>query len=193
MNCVTVRRQLLRQPRSGNGSLELTGDRTRFAAGNIYPSATSVSPADLSTVTGLTFDWRIAAGSTTNYNVDYTPALRLHIFDTGANVRKERIWEGAYNNTYGNTARNTWYTSSALDKFYITGGSENAGMTIAQWASTLDTGSFVSDNAQAQKRSARIRNSTSSLITLPVKNPSAVSWKVDGAFYFARGVAERGQ
>ena len=131
-------------PRNGNGSLELTGDRTRFAAGNIYPSAASVSLADLSTVTGLTFDWRIAAGSTTNYNVDYTPALRLHIFDTGANVRKELIWEGAYNNTYGNTARDTWYTSSVLDKFYITGGSENAGMTIAQWASTLDTGSFVS-------------------------------------------------
>ena len=130
-------------PRNGNGSLELTGTRTRFAAGNIYPGASSISLADLSSVVGLTFDWRIASGSTTNYNVDYTPALRLHIFDTGANLRKELIWEGAYNNTYGNTARDTWYTSSVLDKFYITGGNENDGMTIAQWASTLDTGSFV--------------------------------------------------
>lgn len=130
-------------PRNGNGSLELTGDRTRFASGTIYPNAASASLADLSTVTGLTFDWRIAGNSTNNYNVDYTPALRLHIFDTGANARKELIWEGAYNNTYGNTARDTWYTSSVLDKFYISGGNENEGKTIAQWASTLNTGSFV--------------------------------------------------
>ena len=131
-------------PRSGNGSLEMTGTRTRFATGNIYPAASSTSLADLSSVTGLTFDWRIAANSTNNYNADYTPALRLHIFDTGVGAKKELIWEGAYNNTYGNTARDTWYTSSALDKFYITGGNVNEGMTIAQWASTLDTGSFVS-------------------------------------------------
>ena len=130
-------------PRSGNGSLELTGDRTRFADGTIYPNAASASLADLSTVTGLTFDWRIALDSTNNYNVDYTPALRLHIFDTGANARKELIWEGAYNNTYGNTVRDTWYTSSVLDKFYISGGNENEGKTIAQWASTLNAGSFV--------------------------------------------------
>ncbi len=129
--------------RSGNGSLELTGDRTRFADGTIYPNAASASLANLSTVTGLTFDWRIALDSTNNYNVDYTPALRLHIFDTGANARKELIWEGAYNNTYGNTVRDTWYTSSVLDKFYISGGNENEGKTIAQWASTLNAGSFV--------------------------------------------------
>lgn len=130
-------------PRSGNGSLELTGDRTRFAAGTIYPNAVSVSMADLSSVLGLTFDWRIASDSTNPYNADYTPALRLHIFDAGANARKELIWEGAYNNTYGNTERDTWYTSSVEDKFFITGGSELEGKTIAQWASTLNTGSFV--------------------------------------------------
>ncbi len=130
-------------PRSGNGSLELTGDRTRFADGTIYPNAASASLANLSTVTGLTFDWRIAGDSTNSYNVDYTPALRLHIFDTGANARKELIWEGAYNNTYGNTVRDTWYTSSVLDKFYIGVGNENEGKTIAQWASTLNPGSFV--------------------------------------------------
>ena len=130
-------------PRSGNGSLELTGDRTRFAAGNIYPGASAISLADLSTVLGLTFNWRIAGNSTNPYNPGYTPALRLHIFDAGAGARKELVWEGAYNNTYGATARDTWYTSSVLDKFYMSGKSENEGMTIAQWASSLNSGSFV--------------------------------------------------
>lgn len=131
-------------PRSGNGSLELTGDRTRFALGNMYPISGSVALADLSSVLGLTFDWRIAAGSTNPYSVDYTPALRLHIFDAGADVRKELIWEGAYNGTYGKTDRDTWYSSSSEDKFFITGGSELEGKTISDWARTLNTGSFVS-------------------------------------------------
>ena len=131
-------------PRSGNGSLELTGDRTRFALGNIYPTSGSVALADLSSVLGLTFDWRIAAGSTNPYGVDYTPALRLHIFDAGAEVRKELIWEGAYNGTYGKTDRDTWYSSSSEDKFFITGGSELEGKTISDWARTLNTDSFVS-------------------------------------------------
>ena len=74
-------------------------------------------------------------------DIDYTPALRLLIQD--GDVRKELIWEGAYNGTYGNTARDTWYSSSTSDLFYITGGNVNAGQTIAQWASQL-TGATVS-------------------------------------------------
>ena len=126
--------------RSGNGSLEMTGDRTRTQVGIQYAPFTTNLGA-LADVTGLTFDWRIAGDSTNPYNVDYTPALRLLIQD-GA-TRKELIWEGAYNGTYGNTARDTWYSSSANDLFYITGGSVNAGQTIAQWASQL-TGATVS-------------------------------------------------
>lgn len=120
--------------RSGNGSLELTGDRTRAQLGIQYtPFTTNI--VSLSDVNSLTFDWRIAGDSISGYNVDYTPALRLLIQD-GA-FRKELIWEGAYNGTYGNTARDTWYTSSASDLFYITGGNVNEGRTIADWAGSI--------------------------------------------------------
>ena len=126
--------------RSGNGSLELTGDRTRAQLGIQYaPFRTTI--ASLSDIISLTFDWRIAGDSISGYNADYTPALRLLIQD--GNARKELIWEGAYNGTYGNTMRDTWYTSSADDLFYITGGSVNAGKTIADWAGSL-TGATVS-------------------------------------------------
>ncbi|MBI0477237.1 PEP-CTERM sorting domain-containing protein [Sphingomonas sp. MA1305] len=118
----------------------MTGDRTRTQVGIQYAPFTTNLGA-LANVTGLTFDWRIAGDSTNPYNADYTPALRLLIQD-GA-TRKELIWEGAYNGTYGNTARDTWYSSSVNDLFYITGGSVNAGQTIAQWASQL-TGATVS-------------------------------------------------
>lgn len=126
--------------RSGNGSLEITGDRARVQLGIQYAGARTDLGA-LANVTGLTFDWRIAGSSTTNLSPDYTPALRLLIQD-GAN-RRELIWEGAYNGTYGNTMRDTWYTSSVNDRFYISGGSELAGQTIAAWASQL-TGATVS-------------------------------------------------
>lgn len=120
--------------RSGNGSLELTGDRTRAQIGVQYAFAlTNLGP--LSDVTGLTFDWRIAGDSISGYNPDYTPALRLLI--QNGTVRQELIWEGVYNGTYGNTQRDTWYSSSITDLFYITGGSVNAGRTIADWANFL--------------------------------------------------------
>lgn len=126
--------------RSGNGSLELKGDRTRAQLGIQYnPFRTNLGT--FSDVTGLTFDWRIAGDSISNLNADYTPALRLLIQDSSG-AGKELIWEGAYNGTYGNTARDTWYTSSVNDKFYITGGNVNAGQTIAQWAGQL-TGASV--------------------------------------------------
>lgn len=126
-------------PRSGDGSLEMRGDRTRTQVGIQYAPATNLGA--LADVAGLTFDWRVAADSTNPYNVDYTPALRLLIQD-GA-TRKELIWEGAYNGAYGSTMRDTWYTSSVSDRFYITGGSVNEGQTIATWANLL-TGATVS-------------------------------------------------
>ncbi len=130
--------------RSGNGSLELTGPRTRFAIGNIYSAANDRSLALLSDVTALTFDWRIAGDSSNPYNPDYTPALRLHIWDAGASVRREIIWEGVYNNVYGpQTSPDQWYSSAATDRFYVGAGNENAGVTIAQWANSFAAGSFV--------------------------------------------------
>ncbi len=131
-------------PRSGNGSLELTGPRTRFAIGNIYPNAQTTPLIALDQVTGLTFDWRIAGDSVNPYNPDYTPALRLHIWDAGAGVRREIIWEGAYNGAYGpQTVPDTWYSSTLADSFYVGAGNENNGRTVADWAQRYAAGSFV--------------------------------------------------
>ncbi|RYF06190.1 MAG: hypothetical protein EOO77_27265, partial [Oxalobacteraceae bacterium] len=102
--------------RSGTGSLEIKGDRTRFATGTIYPNAASAQIASLASVTGLTFDWRIAGDSANTLNPDYTPALRLHIWDAGASIRREIIWEGAYNGVYGpQTVPDTWYSTTTAD------------------------------------------------------------------------------
>ena len=128
--------------RSGNGSLELTGDRTRAQLGVQYAGALKTTLGALNDVSSLTFDWRIAGDSVSALSPFLTPALRL-LFNDGAGVRKELIWEGAYNGTYDNTSFDTWYTSGVDDKFYITGGNVNAGQTIAQWASQL-TGATVS-------------------------------------------------
>lgn len=129
--------------RSGTGSLELFGDRARTQLGIQYaPFRTNLG--SLSTAQSLTFDWRIAGDSTNPYNADYTPALRLLFQDAGTNTRRELIWEGAYNNVYGNVNRDQWYTSSASDLFYVTGGSVNEGRTIAAWASIFDPRSTIS-------------------------------------------------
>jgi hypothetical protein len=80
-------------PRSGNGSVELIGDRTRFTNGNYFD--TSGQGLYLaSAVQSLVFDWRVASGSSNPYNPDYTPALRLHIYDPATKMRSEIIWEG---------------------------------------------------------------------------------------------------
>lgn len=140
---------------SGNGSLEMFGDRTRFTMGALYPTSGSDVIASLSDVLSLTFDWMIATDSVSNLNPDYTPALRLNIYDAGSGTRKDLIWEGAYNGIYGpQTNPGTWYTTGANDKFYISGGNENAGMTLAQWASTLAQGSFVAGITVATGSSA---------------------------------------
>jgi hypothetical protein len=103
------------QARSGTGSVEMAGDRTRFnGLGNPFSAASNLGL--LNSVSRLSFDWNIAVGSMTGLNADYTPALRLHIWD-GAQ-RSELIWEGAYNGTYGNTTKGVWYTSGANDKFW---------------------------------------------------------------------------
>ncbi len=134
--------------RSGNGSVELFGDRTRFITGNQFLLASNLAP--LSTVLGLTFDWRIALDSVATLNPDYTPALRLNIWD--GNQRSELIWEGAYNGTYGNTSRDTWYSTTVNDLFYqnisgsgvtLQGGSQ-VNQTVQAWVSTYSPNAYVS-------------------------------------------------
>ena len=127
-------------PHAGNGSLEMTGDRTRFVGlGNFYSSASNLGLLD--SVRALTYDWAIATGSNALLNPDYTPALRLHIFD--GTQRSELIWEGAYNNTYGHTTKGQFYTSGINDNFYrfVSGGPGvtfsdglQVNQSIADWA-----------------------------------------------------------
>lgn len=140
-------------PRSGTGSLELTGDRTRFFYGN--PFSPNSNLGLLSAVESLTFDWQIAPGSTSILHPDATPALRLHIWDGGA--RSELVWEGAYNGTYGSTDQGFWYSTGAGDKFWryesgsgvtLDGGAQ-VNLTIADWISGVSSGltEWYSDDA----------------------------------------------
>ncbi|GGD65401.1 PEP-CTERM sorting domain-containing protein [Lacimicrobium alkaliphilum] len=101
--------------KDGNGSLELFGDRTRFVGlGNFYDPGSNLML--LSDVLDFGFDWMIAGDSVSNLHPDATPALRLHIWD--GSQRSELIWEGAYNNGYGNTDSETWYTTGSDDAFW---------------------------------------------------------------------------
>lgn len=74
------------------------------------------------------YDWRVAPDSSNPYNPDYTPALRLHIYDPVTGKRSELIWEGAYNNVYGNEAKDTWYSTTSSDLFYQN--TSGAGVTL---------------------------------------------------------------
>lgn len=127
-------------PRSGGGSVELFGDRTRFTS----------APADyglLNNVQSLVYDWRIAQNSVAQLNADYTPALRLLVVDSG--VFSELIWEGAYNGTYGSTSKDTWYTTDATDVFWrsvagVPGSTVDAGaqvnLTLQDWEDDANSG-----------------------------------------------------
>lgn len=105
-------------PRSGNGSLEMHGDRTRYVGlGNFYSPSSNIGL--LSSLSGFTFDWMVASdsmGSIAGAAASYSPALRLHIWD--GSQRSELIWENAYN---GNNPAvgGTWYSTGVNDNFYI--------------------------------------------------------------------------
>lgn len=104
-------------PRSGNGSVELTGDRTRFVGlGNFYSPASNLGL--LSSLTDFTFDWMVAVGSAgtgAGAAASYSPALRLHIWD--GTQRSELIWENAYNGSAA-VVQGTWYSSGSGDNFW---------------------------------------------------------------------------
>ena len=122
-------------PRSGSGSVELFGDRTRFVGlGNFYSPASNLGL--LSSLTSFTFDWSVAVGSSQGTTPNYSPALRLYIWD-GAQ-RSELIWENAYNGTIP-VAQGTWHTTSANDNFWrYQAGIGDSGIynrSISQWSS----------------------------------------------------------
>jgi hypothetical protein len=139
---------------AGQGSLELYGDRTRFIKGNPWSSDSGDAFGKLSDLNTFTFDWAIASGSSSNLNPDYTPALRLHIYEPnypdslhlgrGSNI--ELIWEGAYNGVYpSDPSRDTWFTTSSGDDFWRWDGSETTDggvlqtLSLSEWSQGLDT------------------------------------------------------
>jgi hypothetical protein len=152
-------------PDAGNGSLEMTGDRTRFVGlGNFYLPSSNLGLLD--TVRSLTYQWAIAASSQASLHPDYTPALRLHIFD-GAQ-RSELIWEGVYNGTYGNTTKGEFHESGVNDNFYryVTGpgvtmlNGSQVNQSIADWANGT---TWYSDAAYVSAISVGVGSSAGSL------------------------------
>lgn len=94
------------------------------------------------------FDWSVAVGSTNPFHPDYTPALRVHLWNATGTQRSELIWEGAYNGVYGNMTKGVWYTSDASDIFWqwVTGvgATEIYNRTIGDWKSIYGAGTYVS-------------------------------------------------
>ena len=133
--------------RAGKGALEMTGDRTRMVMGSLY-GGTNLGLFD--SLTQLTFDWAIHSSSVAQLHADYTPALRVTVIDKG--LRSELIWEGAYNGTYGQTNRDTWYSSGANDVFHryeastrstTLSGNSQVNLSLAKWQAS----SYFSDAA----------------------------------------------
>ena len=149
-------------PRSGNGSLEVRGDRSRYVIGNIYgttdevygPTALSQSLFNYRQLNNYTFDWQVgtptaAAGS----GAHNTPAVRLHIIDNG--IRSEMIWEGVYNGGAAGVAPATgWQTAGADSLFYLnlrsgpsigvyTENGQQVNRTISQWQSFFSDSAYV--------------------------------------------------
>jgi hypothetical protein len=122
--------------RSGDGSLQVTGDRTRF-------QLDFASPLSLSQITAFGFDWLVDSSSVSALSPDLTPALRL-ILNNG-----ELIWEGAYNGLYGNESKDTWYSTDAFNDGVLwqwnSGTNETCGAggnalclkSVADWATDL--------------------------------------------------------
>ncbi|WP_462323655.1 hypothetical protein [Desulfoplanes sp.] len=138
----------------GQGSLEMTGDRTRFVSGNPWGSHVGEAFGKLSDVESFAFSWNIAMDSVSNLHPDYTPALRLHLYDPnpqGGNLHQGRsnnielIWEGAYNGAYGSTTKGTWYTSGADDDFWRYDGGvtldngAQQNLQLAEWSAGTDS------------------------------------------------------
>lgn len=153
------------------GSLELHGDRTRFfGLGNPYSSASNLGL--LSQVTAFGFDFLLGFTSSNPLNPDYTPALRLHIWD--GNQRSELIWEAAYNGLYGSLDNGLWYSSGTNGKFwrFQSGlgqtnqpvGGAMVQQSISDWVNgaSNDGTDWYSDNAYVAAISVGVGSSASS-------------------------------
>lgn len=126
---------------SSDGSLELTGDRSRVLNGNNYAPTGSYGLAN--GLVSFTGDYMVLNGGTGGIQ---SPAFRLYIQD-GAQ-RSELIWEAAYNGGY---TLNSIQHVSASDLFwqYIagsgpTGGGSYVMHTVADWGSLYSANAYIS-------------------------------------------------
>ena len=96
-------------PRSGNGSLNVAGPRSRFATGTIFPNAGSTSFGLLNTLSAFSVDVRTdVLGAAPVLSL---PTVRLHIFDPINGSRSELIWENAEVNTIATPILSNWYSA----------------------------------------------------------------------------------
>jgi hypothetical protein len=115
-------------PRSGNGSLQVAGPRSRFATGNIFPTNATPSLGLLSSLSAFSVDVRTdtMGGAPSNS----LPTIRLHIQDPINAFRSELIWENAEVFTIPTVAVGTWYSvdifnTAAIWRFVNAGAIEN--------------------------------------------------------------------
>lgn len=131
-------------PIDGDGSLALTGDRSRVVFGGLTglygdPSAPGAANnlGALSKFTDLAFSYEIDPASVSLLDAKYSPALRLEIWNGG--VRDELVYEAAYQpggySSEGAVGTLNSTDSSAL--FYLKSeGDENDARTISDWLAT---------------------------------------------------------
>lgn len=128
--------------RSGNGSLETHGDRTRWVLGDLYSSGSDLGL--FSDFTDLAFEYQLDLLSTSACcDAKYSPALRLVVWD-GA-TKYDFVWEQAYQaGGYGAAGDiGTWNTISSGGTFYRNGTSELDQRTLSTWAGGLSANAYV--------------------------------------------------
>lgn len=128
--------------RSGNGSVELHGDRTRWVLGDLYDKNSNLG--SFSNFTDLGFEYQIDPLSTTSCcDPKYSPALRVVVWD--GSTKLDFVWEQAYQaGAYGAAGPvGTWNTIGAGGTFFKNGTSELDQRTIASWAGTLSSNAYV--------------------------------------------------
>lgn len=128
-------------PIDGNGSLALTGDRSRVVFGGLAglygdpaaPGATN-NLGSISQFTDLAFSYEIDRASVSQLDPKYSPALRLEIWNNG--VRDELVYEAAYQpGGYSSEgAIGTLNTTDSSAVFYLKSeGDVNDDRTISGW------------------------------------------------------------
>jgi hypothetical protein len=138
------------QPRNGNGSLEVHGDRSRYAIGSLYTGPALFAFDQLQ---ALSFDWRVDDAA--NSMLHATPAIRLHIIDplAGGDVRSEMIWEGVYDGGAAGVAPalGVWNTES--DPLMYLNVRSNAGVFAAETGLNVHPSGVVRQGTSQLNRS----------------------------------------